>query len=317
LQPIKQRDSRQDVTILDAMPGPVRVLWNRPFFLLIFTTLFWGGNVVAGRMAVGEVSPMAVVFLRWLIASVLLAAVAWQPIRAEYRKVLPHWPLVLLMGVFGYTGFNALFYSAAHHTTAANIAIIQGSTPIVILLLGFAIFRNQLSALQLIGAIVTVFGVLLAASRGHWSVIADLAFNRGDLWLLIASIMYAFYTLLLRKRPECSPLTFFAAMAVGATLSAVPLILYEAQQGLLLWPSLKGWLIIAYIAIFPSLLCQVAYIRGVELIGPGRASIFYNLVPIFGVFLSAVLLQEWPTAYDIGALALVITGIFIAERRAV
>ncbi len=303
------------MTILDALPAPIRGLWNRPFFLIVFTTLFWGGNVVAGRLAVGEVSPMAVVFLRWLIAFVLLAVVAWQPIRSEYRKVLPHWPLVLLMGILGYTGFNALFYSAAHHTSATNIAIIQGSTPIVILLLGFAIFRNQLTALQLAGATLTIVGVVLAASKGDWSVIANLAFNRGDLWLLIASIMYAFYTLLLRKRPDCSPLTFFVAMAAGATVSAIPLIVFEAQQGLLLWPGAKGWLIIAYIAVFPSLLCQLAYIRAVELIGPGRASIFYNLVPIFGVFLSALLLQEWPTASDLAALALVIGGISIAEWK--
>ncbi|CAN1548510.1 RhaT Permeases of the drug/metabolite transporter (DMT) superfamily [Rhabdaerophilaceae bacterium] len=299
---------------IDALPGPLRSLWNRPFFLMIFTTLFWGGNVVAGRLAVGEVSPMAIVFLRWLIAFFLLAAIAWRPISAEYRQMLPHWPMVLLMGVFGYTGFNALYYSAAHHTSATNIAIIQGSTPIVILLLGLVVFRNRLTVLQLVGAILTMIGVFVCASRGAVSVITTLDFNRGDLWLLIASIMYAFYTLLLRKRPACSPLTFFAAMAAGATLSAIPLLAYEVMQGKLLWPGLKGWLIIAYIAILPSLLCQIAYIRGVELLGAGRASIFYNLVPIFGVFLAALLLWEWPTLTDVIALALVIGGILVAER---
>ncbi len=281
---------------------------------MIFTTLFWGGNVVAGRLAVGEVSPMAVVFLRWLIAFALLGIMAWRPIRNEYRQMLPHWPLVICMGIFGYTGFNALFYSAAHHTTAANIAIIQGATPIVVLLLGFAAFRNRLSPLQFFGAVLTMIGVFVCATRGDLSVLTTLSFNRGDLWMLIASIMYALYTLLLRRRPDCSPLTFFAAMAAGATISAVPLILYEAQQGALLWPSLKGWLVIAYIAIFPSLLCQIAYIRGVELMGPNRASVFYNLVPIFGVLLGALLLREIPAMSDIAALAFVIGGILIAEK---
>ncbi len=92
------------MNVLDRSPAFVRNLWNRPFFLMIFTTLFWGGNVVAGRMAVGEVSPMAVVFLRWLIAFALLATVAARPIREEYRLMLPHWRLVLVMGIFGYTG---------------------------------------------------------------------------------------------------------------------------------------------------------------------------------------------------------------------
>jgi drug/metabolite transporter (DMT)-like permease len=289
--------------------------WDRPYFLLIFTTLFWGGNVVASRLAVGEVSPMAVVFLRWLIAFLLLAIFAWQPIRDEYRKILPHWPMILLMGVFGYTGFNALYYSAAHHTSGVNIAIIQGSTPIAILLLGYLVFRNRLTAAQFAGALLTVVGVLFAASHGDWAVIAGLAFNKGDLWVLIASLMYAIYTLLLRRRPDCSALVFFAAMAAGATISALPLLLIEIRQGLVIWPGLKGWLIIAYIAILPSLLCQMTYIRGVELIGAGRASIFYNLVPIFGAFLSAVVLREWPTLSDMLALALVVSGILIAERK--
>ncbi len=302
------------MNVLDRSPAFVRNLWNRPFFLMIFTTLFWGGNVVAGRMAVGEVSPMAVVFLRWLIAFALLATVAARPMREEYRLMLPHWRLVLVMGIFGYTGYNALYYTAAHHTTSANMAIIQGATPIIVLLMGFAIYGAKLNRWQFLGAMLTLVGVFVSAARGDISVITTLSFNRGDLWLLIASVMYAIYTLLLRQRPAVSPLVFFAAMAAGATVSAVPLLVWEMQQGAVIWPTFKGWLIIAYIAVFPSLLCQIAYIRGIELIGPGRASIFYNLVPIFGVMLAALILFEMPTLADIVALALVIGGILIAEK---
>jgi drug/metabolite transporter (DMT)-like permease len=292
----------------------LRGLYDRPYFLLVFTTLFWGGNVVAGRLAVGEVSPMAVVFLRWFVAFGLLGLFARKQILAEYRKVLPQWPLVMLLGILGYTAFNALYYSAAHHTTGINIAIIQGSTPIVILLMGFLVFRNSLTPLQITGALVTIVGVLVSASHGDWQVVTGLAFNRGDLWLLIASVFYAVYTLLLRKRPDCSALVFFTAMAAAACLSALPLVIYEAQQGLLIWPTFKGWLLIAYIAVLPSLLCQIAYIRSIELIGPGRGSVFYNLVPVFGALLSTLILREPISIYDVMALALVLGGIFIAER---
>ena len=302
------------MSIFEPLARPLRRLYDRPYFLLVFTTLFWGGNVVAGRMAVGEVSPMAITFLRWLISFGLLALFAWKPIRAEYKKVLPQWPLVLLLGVLGFTAFNALYYSAAHHTTGVNIAIIQGSTPIIILLVGFMVFRNSLSTLQIIGALVTIIGVLVSASHGDWRIVASLAFNRGDLWLLIASVFYAIYTLLLRKRPDCSALVFFTAMAAAACLTSIPLVIYEAQQGLLIWPSLKGWLLIAYIAALPSLLCQIFYIRAIEILGPGRTSIFYNLVPVFGALLSTMILREPVSVFDVMALALVLGGIFIAER---
>lgn len=302
------------MSIFETLARPLRGLYDRPFFLLVFTTLFWGGNVVAGRLAVGEVSPMAITFLRWLVSFALLALFARRQILAEYRKVLPQWPLVMLLGILGFTAFNALYYSAAHHTTGVNIAIIQGSTPIIILLMGFIVFRNALSGLQMAGALLTILGVLVSASHGDWRVVASLAFNRGDLWLLIASVFYAIYTLLLRKKPDCSALVFFTAMAAAACLSAIPLVVYEAQQGLLIWPTFKGWLLIAYIAVLPSLLCQIFYIRGIELIGPGRASIFYNLVPVFGALLSALLLREAVSIFDVMALGLVLGGIFIAER---
>lgn len=302
------------MSIFETLARPLRGLYNSPFFLLVFTTLFWGGNVVAGRLAVGEVSPMAITFLRWLVSFALLALFARRQILAEYRKVLPQWPLVMLLGILGFTAFNALYYSAAHHTTGVNIAIIQGSTPIIILLMGFIVFRNALSGLQMVGALLTILGVLVSASHGDWRVVASLAFNRGDLWLLIASIFYAVYTLLLRKKPDCSALVFFTAMAAAACLSAIPLVVYEARAGLLIWPTFKGWLLIAYIAVLPSLLCQIFYIRGIELIGPGRASIFYNLVPVFGALLSALLLREAVSIFDVMALGLVLGGIFIAER---
>lgn len=156
------------MSIFETLARPLRGLYDRPFFLLVFTTLFWGGNVVAGRLAVGEVSPMAITFLRWLVSFALLALFARRQILAEYRKVLPQWPLVMLLGILGFTAFNALYYSAAHHTTGINIAIIQGSTPIIILLMGFIVFRNALSGLQMVGALLTILGVLVSASHGDW-----------------------------------------------------------------------------------------------------------------------------------------------------
>ena len=302
------------LTFADMLLRPARTFWNRPFALLLFTTFFWGGNVVAGRLAVGEVSPMAITFLRWVLAFALLALAARRQVAGEWRMVLPHWRLIFVLAILGFTAFNALYYSAAHHTTGVNIAIIQGSTPIVILLAGFAVFRNRLTPLQFVGALVTIAGVLVTASHGDWRVIASLSFNRGDVWLLIASIMYAGYTLLLARKPACSTLVFFTALAAAAALTSIPFLAVEAWQGGLLWPGLKGWGLIAYIAVFPSLLCQIGYIRGVELIGPGRASIFYNLVPVFGALLATVLLREPFSIADLVALGLVIGGILIAER---
>lgn len=295
------------------LSGGLSALAGNPYVLLVFTTFFWGGNVPAGRLAVGEISPMLVVFLRWLFAFALLGLFARRQIREEFHMVLPAWRLIFVLSLLGYTGFNALYYSAAHYTTGVNIAIIQGSTPIVILLLGFLIYRNRMTSIQLAGAVLTIIGVLVSASHGDWQVIAHLAFNKGDLWLLIASMAYAFFTLLLRKRPPCSALVFFTALAAASCLTSIPLVIWEAWSGSLIWPGLKGWVLIAYIAVLPSLFCQISYIRAVELVGPARASVFYNLVPVFGALLSTMILGEAFSLFDFIALGLVIGGILLAE----
>lgn len=296
------------------LAASARRFYASPFFLLLFTTFFWAGNVVAGRLAVGEVSPMAVVFLRWFFAFGLLVAFFGPTLRTELPRALPHWPQLLLMGILGFTAFNALYYSAAHLTNGINIAIIQGSTPIVVLLTGFVALGQRMTLLQLVGAVITIFGVMVSASHGDWRVIAGLAFNQGDLFIFIASLFYAGYTLLLRRRPDVSAITFFAAMALAACLSALPLVIWEWLSERFVWPGWKGWLIIAYIAILPSLICQVFYIRAVEIAGAGRASVYYNLVPVFGVLLSNMLLGETLALADFAALALVLGGIAIAER---
>ena len=122
-------------------------------------------------------------------------------------------------------------------------------------------------------------------------------------------------TLGLRLRPPVSGLAFFAAMAGAAVLTSLPLLAWEAATGALRWPTAKGWAVLAYVSLGPSLLAQILFMRGVELIGPGRAGVFANLVPIFGAFGAATLLGEAFAPYHAAALALVLGGIWLAERR--
>jgi drug/metabolite transporter (DMT)-like permease len=287
---------------------------RQPYLLLLLATLFWGGNVVAGKLVVGDVSPMATTFLRWFISCAALAAVARRPVIEEARLLAPAWLYILVMAALGFTGFNALFYAAAHHTAAVNMAIIQGSTPIFVLLGTLLFLRTPFSLAQLLGVLVTIAGVLLTASRGDLAVLLGLSFNRGDLWMLIASIMYATYTVALRRRPKTSNLVFFVGVAAAACVTSLPLLFLEMAAGQALWPSAKGWLVLLYVGLFPSLLCQIFWIRGIELIGPNRASSWYNLVPVFGALLSTALLGESFFLYHALALALVLGGIFVAER---
>ena len=291
-------------------------LLERPYPLLIAATVGWAATAVVGRMAVGSVSPMAIVTLRLLIALVALALFAPGAMRRAAREVAPHWRYVLAMGALGYTLFSVFFYWAAHHTSAVNMGVIQGVSPALILLGGLVVFGTRFSTGQAIGVLVTLVGVAVVASRGSPDVLRSFAFNIGDLAILASAILYSGYTLALRDRPRIAPLALFAGMTFAAFLVSLPLLSIELAFGATVWPhDAYGWALVLFIGLVPSLLAQVFYMRGVALIGPGRAGLFLNLMPILAALLGVVVLGEAFEAYHAVGLALVLGGIWLAERR--
>lgn len=287
---------------------------SKAYLLLVFTTLIWGANAVAARVAVGEVSPMFLTFMRWGISCVALLLFARGPIRAHWHVLVPRWRSIALMGALGFTGFNALFYAAAHHTTAINIAILQGAIPVLVLIGSVLFLSNRVSALQWLGVLITLAGIAVVASHGNLAQLAGLDFNIGDVWMIVACLLYAGYMLGLRGRPEVPAIVFFAATALVACLVSVPLVAAEVAAGQFFWPSARGWAVIAFVGLLPSFVSQVTFIQAVGIIGPARAGVFLNLVPIFGPLLALLVLGEPISLYHGLALALVLGGIYIAER---
>jgi len=157
--------------------------------------------------------------------------------------------------------------------------------------------------------------VLLVVSRGSLAALAALDINHGDFLMLVASLLYAGYALGLRNRPQISPVSVLTLFSVAAAISSLPLALAEASMGLTTWPGATGWAVVAYVTVFPSVLSQLFFIKGVGLIGPARAGLFINLVPVFAAMLGVAVLGEEFHAYHLGALALVLSGIWLAERR--
>ena len=290
-------------------------LWGRAYVLLILTTLMWGGNAIAGRLAVGEISPMVLTCLRWVFVVGVMIPLVGRQVVAEWAKIRARWIFTILMGAFGFTAFNGLFYAAAHHTTAVNLTIFQGAIPVLVLLGTVLFFGARVIPLQVLGMIVTILGVVLVSVKADMEILRTLSLNIGDVWMLIACLFYAGYTLGLRHRPAMPGLVFFAAMAAVAFVSSLPLIGLEIAQGTAQFPTPTGWLILLYVAVMPSLLSQLFFIRGVELIGPARAGLFVNLVPVFGALLAVLLLGEPFATYHALGLVLVLGGIWLAEQR--
>jgi drug/metabolite transporter (DMT)-like permease len=296
--------------------GLMQSAWASPILLLILTMLIWGAHSVVGRLAVGQIGPMTLTTLRWGVALIPIFLTARHSLRQDWPALRARWVYLTVMGASGYTAFNALFYVAAHHTSALNLSIIQGAIPALVLLGARAFLGVRFSGLQALGALITMIGVVVIAAQGDPARLAALAFNSGDVMMVVAAVLYAGYTIGLRQRPNVSGISMLAAMAFAAFVTSVPLMIWEIMSGGFVWRTLGGLLTLAFVALGPAFIGQLTFMRGVELIGPGRAGVFVNLVPVFGAIMAVVILGEPFAVYHVLALLLVVGGIAIAQRGA-
>ncbi len=281
--------------------------------MLIVTTWCWGLNAIFGRLAVDQIAPMQLVMFRWLGVVLLMLLFSRNNLLRDWPVLRRHLPFLFLMGALGFTTFNALFYVASHYTTAINIGILQGSIPVFVLLGSLLLLRHRIGPIQAIGVGLTLGGVVIIASGGKPGELLDLEVNRGDALMLLACFFYAAYSVGLSRRPNVSALGLFTVMAIAAWLVSLQLIAVETwQQG---WqaPTQTGWIIALLVTLLPSLLAQVFFINGVALIGPGRAGVFVNLVPVFASLMAVLFLRERFEVYHALALVLVLGGIGLSE----
>jgi drug/metabolite transporter (DMT)-like permease len=289
-------------------------LLANPYVLLVIAPLFWGGNAVAGKLATVDWLPFTITALRWACATVLLLPFALRPLLRDKTKLKDNAVLLLGLGAIGMAMFNLLMYLALTYTTAVNVSIIQAIMPVFIIAANFAYFRQRVGLLQSIGLALSILGVMVTTTGGNPLSFFSGSLNRGDAIMLLASAFYAAYTFGLRWRPDIHWLSFMWMIALGATLGTTPFALWEiATQGFSLPITPTAWWVLLYVTLFPTVVSQLAYARGVSLIGSNRAGLFINLVPIFGSLLAIIVLGEIFGWYHALGLVMVIGGIMLAE----
>lgn len=253
---------------------------------------------------------------RWTVALVILLPFAWPYLVRDRVLLRQHAGLLLGLGAFGMCLFNVGLFTALHYTSAINVSIEQAAMPVLIMLLNFAFLRQRVGWLPMLGVALTLLGVAVTASHGDLRRLLATGLNRGDAIMLLGASAYALYTFGLRWRPPIHWTSFLCAIATGGALASLPLTALELYREP--WPtiSVDGWLVLGYIVLFPTMISQMAFVRGVTLIGANRAGLFINLVPIFGSLLAVVVIGERFQAFHAIGMALVIGGILLAERSA-
>ena len=292
-------------------------LWNSPHFTLTMAMWMWAGHTIAARLSVGEMSPMVMMGFRWMACLAILAFIFRRQMAVEWPRVRARLGWVAAMGGLGMAGFTFFFILAAQYTTAINLGITQSSVPMIVMLMSLVAFGTRIGVVQLLGLVVSFIGVLVLVTTGSLEVLASLTFNRGDLLMLVACVCYAGYTVGLSRRIDMPPALMLAFFAVPATLVFLFFMGLEFWRGEMVLPGIKGLFIVAYCAIFPSMLAQIFFMRGVELAGANRSGFYLNLIPVFSAIMGVIFLAESLHLYHAASLAMVLGGIYLAERHKV
>jgi len=273
---------------------------------------------VVGRMAAGTIPPLTLNFVRWFLALLLLLPFVWTKLKQDWPLLKKHWRLMAITAFLSITTYNALQYLALTTSSAINITLITSAGPIFTLLIGRLFFGASISRSATIGAVISIFGVAWVLVRGDLDHVASIKFVPGDLFMLVAVALWALYAWVLRKRPQSiSIYSAFAAQIMLGSLFAFPMMLAELSFGSYAPIQLSGKLlaILLYVVTCPALLAYICWQQAVARTGTELPMFFQNLTPIFAALLSVALLGEHPEGYHVVALALIVLGILLANRK--
>ncbi len=288
--------------------------------MLTAAPLLWAGNAVVGRLVHTMVPPLTLNFIRWVLAFAILLPLAWRVLRPG-SPLWPHWRRYALLGLLGIGCYNALQYLALQTSTPLNVTLVGSGLPVWMLVIGALFFGAPVTRRHVMGALLSIAGVLVVLSRGEWGQLLALRLVPGDLFMVLATVCWGFYSWLLARTSEpASVRTNWAAfllaqMVFGLAWSGA---FTGAEWALAPRHIAWGWPLaaaLAFIAVGPAVLAYRWWGVGVQRAGPAVASFFINLTPLFAAVLSAAFLGEVPHLYHAAAFALIVAGIVASSRR--
>ncbi|BCJ89903.1 DMT transporter permease [Terrihabitans soli] len=288
---------------------------DRPYLLLTLTSLFWAINIVLGRFAAPDIPPLTLAFLRWFGATLVVLPFAWKALKADWPVIRSHLLLMTALSATGIAGYNALAYWGLGYTEALNALLVQSTGPLLIALWGWGLWGDKLSPAQFLGIMTSLTGVLVIITRGDFAHLAQLKLNPGDILTFAALVLYGLYAALIRARPAMAQISFLATTIIGGAILLLPFAAGEFFAGYRVHVTASSLAVLAYVAVFPSLIAYMFFVRSVELIGPNRASPFFHLMPVFGSVIAILFLGEQPQIFHALGFALVLGGVFVATRR--
>ncbi|PSL50412.1 EamA domain-containing membrane protein RarD [Salsuginibacillus halophilus] len=290
-------------------------MWKYYIFLIVVVMMF-SGNLVVGKY-VNELPATTVALIRNLIAFFVILPFGYQQIKQQWPSFKHNWVPLMGYAITGITTFNVLVYLSLNYTSSTNAGIVEATTPVFAMILGYIFLKERLTRKQVLGVFISLIGAVWVMVEGSLTVLVNLAVNRGDFIMLMAVISWAFYTLLIQQHNHKFPLLgAMVVMLFFGNLLLIPFVFVGWSSGLpegLFQPELIAGLL--YLGIFPSVVALMLWTRAVAAVGPSKASVFLNLLPVFTMIGAVLFLGEAITAAQIVGGAIAVSGVILAMRQ--
>ena len=282
----------------------------------LFATLLWSANMVIASGIKGHIPPIGLAFWRWTVACIVLAPFAIKSTVGSFKIVKKHIRYLTLTAVLGITIFNTLIYFAGKTTSAVNLSLIAISIPLFIVVLSRIIFKEKVSNTKIVGIVTIITGVLVLISKGSLQALLHINFTIGDLLMLAACFFFAYYTILVRQKPDelTSKVFLFSVFVIG-TILLFPFYVYEHIYYQKVIFDTKTALVISYVGVCASLISFYLWNEAIRLIGTSKTALIYYLIPVFSGILAYFFLNQAILLTQIISMGIIISGLLITNKK--
>ena len=284
------------------------------YLFAIGATALWSGNLIIARGLNESIPPISLAFWRWVVAVIVFLPFALKPLISEWDILKKNILYLFITSLLGITIFNTIIYFAAHTTTAINLSLISITFPVFIVILSRIFLSELITKNKGIGIILVVSGVVLLISKGDFSILLNISFAIGDVWMLVASLTFAIYTILLKRKPKkLSIWAFQLSTFILGLIFLFPFFIWEQVTTPSVEYDIKAVCSILYVGIFASLSAFVLWNKAIMAIGPTKAGMIYYTLPIFSGFLAYLFLKEDISILHFYCVLLIVSGILTAN----
>lgn len=288
---------------------------KKVYILMVFAAFFWAGAFIAGKLSAPFIPPFTLTFLRFFFATIIMYFVVKAKDGRLYKLKREDYRVFLFTGIVGMFGYHVFFFTALKYTTAINSSIIGATNPIVTTILVILFLKDKISTKRLIGILLSFTGVILTITNADLNAIRIVSFNKGDIFMLVAVLMWASYGVYSKRvMHRFTPLILTFYSFLFCTVFIIPFVIYEKPWLILKTIPSYSYAAVIYMSIFASVIGYLVQQMAIKEIGPSRASIFINLVPVFSIILSVIILKETVSPIKLLTALLIISGVYICQK---